>query len=310
MSAPEAVDTVLLAWYERYIGEPETKSDVYLGFGLFFGGIAIGAIGLLAFLWSTGTEAGTDLFWTLRQLAVVLAALGLPAVMVGIVTLLPVSDRARYAAIAGAIICLLAMAVFAVAYPSNWNVRQGADYSAYGIGLYAIGVATVTAATGAALVGHQLERLQAIQPTDGIPDGRETTGQAAPAESGSTVTAEQVERDIEEAMRDVEYSWGGVRKVRTTELQVEMGDDSIDRSGFDDVATTTTRSADTGVDEAVAGLQQLRGGTRNESTGEGVDNQAAALSELREKKRAEELATDDRTVVRKLSDQLTSLFGK
>ena len=32
-------DNVLFEWYERYIGDPETETDVYLGFALFFGGI-------------------------------------------------------------------------------------------------------------------------------------------------------------------------------------------------------------------------------------------------------------------------------
>ena len=35
-------DNVLFEWYGRYIGDPETETDVYLGFGLFFGGIALG----------------------------------------------------------------------------------------------------------------------------------------------------------------------------------------------------------------------------------------------------------------------------
>ena len=35
----EAVpDNVLYDLYETYIGEPEEETDVYLGFGLFFGG--------------------------------------------------------------------------------------------------------------------------------------------------------------------------------------------------------------------------------------------------------------------------------
>ncbi|ADJ15357.1 hypothetical protein C497_12806 [Halalkalicoccus jeotgali B3] len=33
--------SVLIEWYERYIGEPDAQTDIYTGFGLFFGGIAL-----------------------------------------------------------------------------------------------------------------------------------------------------------------------------------------------------------------------------------------------------------------------------
>lgn len=276
---------VLFEWYERYIGEPDARTDVYLGFGLFFGGIALAICGLAVFLGSAGVEPGSEFYWTLRQVAIVFASLGLPVGMVGIVVLLPVSRRALYAAGTGIAVCLVAMAFFLTVYPSNWNVQSAADYSAQGIALYAGGLAIVAASTGAALVAHQLERSRPA-PVENGDDPREE------------ISDERVARDIDEAMEDVNLSWGGIRRTETRKLAVDTGTDGVDRSSFDRVEATTTRASSGAVDSAVANLQGLQGGQKEQATGSGTDDQAAALSELRERKRAEEMATADSPLAR------------
>lgn len=310
MSADESPSNPLLGWYTRYIGEPETTRDVYVGFGLFFGGIIFGAIGVVLFLAAASFEAGTDPFWAMRRLSVVLASVGLPAVMLGIVVLLPVSDRALGAAIVGSIICLLAMGVFAASYPSNWNVRRGADYSVHGVAIYAVGLAIVSASTAAALIGHHLER---AAPTTIDPERLEALEREAERaeadDDGAAISEERVRRDIEEAMRDVEFSWGGIRKARTRRLEVRIDEGDIDRSGFEDVEATTTRRTSSDVEDAVSGLKRLRGGNVEQATGEGIDDQAAALSELRAQKRAEALATDDRGTLDRLRERFDRFVG-
>lgn len=286
----------LLEWYERYIGEPDAKTDVYLGFGLFFGGLALAAVGLVLFLWSAYVEVDSAFYWTLRQVAIVLASLGLPAGMVGIVVLLPVSRRALYAASGGFVVCLLAMAFFLSVYPANWNVQSAADYSAQGIALYAIGVVTVVASTGAALVAYQLERSR----PDPSPNGDD------PREE---VTDERVARDIERSMEEVTLSWGGIRRKETKKLAVDTDTEEIDRSSFDRVEAKTTRAAGTDVDSAVANLRGLRGGNEKQATGTGTDDQAAALVELRERKRMEALATRNSRLER-LRSRIVGLFDR
>lgn len=275
---------ILFEWYKRYIGEPDTRTDVYAGFSLFFGGIALAICGLALFLWSASVEPGGEFYWTLRQVAVVFASLGLPAGMVGIVVLLPVSRRALYAAGTGVAVCLVAMAFFLSVYPSNWNVQSATDYSAQGIALYASGLAIVIASTGAALVAHQIER---SGPT---PDEGTT--------SREEISDERIARDIDEAMADVDLSWGGVRRKETRTLAVNVGTEDVDRSSFDRVEATTTRASGGSVDSAVANLQGLQGGQHERATGSGTDDQATALSELRDRKRAEALATKDSPVER------------
>lgn len=292
--ATDSPAVVLFEWYGRYIGEPDAKTDVYLGFGLFFGGIALALCGLGLFLWSATVESGSTVYWTLRQVAIVFASLGLPAGMVGIVVLLPVSRRALYAAGGGIAVCLAAMVFFVSVYPSNWNVQNAADYSAQGIALYAGGLAIVVAATGTALVAHQLERSR--------PDPSEDK-----TEPEETVSDERVARDIDEAVDDVDLSWGGVHRKEHRQLTVDTGDTDVDSSSFDRVEATTTRTTDGEVDAAVTGLKQLQGGQTEQATGSGTDDQAAALAELREQKRAEATAAEEGAIERLRSRVATLL---
>ncbi len=292
---PDDRAATLLEWYERHIGEPDAETDVYLGFGLFFGGIALGSVGLVLFLWSAGVEPGSAFYWALRQVAIVFAALGLPTAMVGIVVLLPVGRRVLYAAGGGLAVCLLAMAFFLSVYPSNWNVQSAADYSAQGIALYAGGLAIAAASTAAALVGHRLERSRPVS-VEGEDDGE-------------TITDERVASDIERAMEDVDLSWGGIRRKETRTLAVDTGAEGVDDSAFDRVEAPTTRAAGGEVDTAVERLRGFQGGRDKRATGGGTDDQADALAQLRERKRMEELATRDPPLER-LRSRIADLLGR
>ncbi|MFB6300486.1 MAG: permease [Halobacteriales archaeon] len=297
MASEEQTDGRLLALYRRYIGEPDAETDVYLGFALFFGGIAFGLLGFVIFLGSVGVTAGTDLFWQLREIAIVLATIGLPAFLIGIVVLLPVSERARYAAAAGGAISLIAVIAFIAVYPQNWNVQAGPDYSAEGIAVYAVGLAILVSATGAALVAHQLERVRPAPAEGGSSDapaaGSDGSAATGGDSGGETVTDEQVRADIDDALSGTELTWGGVEKSDTKRLQVQTETPDLDDSQIDDIEATTTRSEGNAVDDAVSGLQQLKGGQPEEAASEStVDDQTAALRELKEQ-REQELAQED-----------------
>ena len=109
--------------YDSRGGEASTRR-VYLGTGLFaagallvVGGILAGATGLLV---SNGFG-----IWESREIAGILAGLGVPAVFVGIFTVLPASERVRAAAAIGAGISTLGVALFAHAYPYKWTGAPG-----------------------------------------------------------------------------------------------------------------------------------------------------------------------------------------
>jgi hypothetical protein len=277
MGANNSVQERLLAFYRRFVGEPERESDVYFGFVLFFGGIAFGILGLALFLWSETLTEGVDFYWQVREIAILLAMLGLPSFILSFVILLPVDRRARYASGAGVAICVVAAVVFVWAYPSRWNV-VGTDYTTEGITTYAVGLAVLVASSGGGLVEQRLENARAAQAS------RERT------EEGEEVTDEQVRRDIEEAIKDTELTWGGVERDTTKRIKINTDDVDMDRSGFDGIGGNESRSSGTGVDQAVAGLQNLQGGQKKQGKSEGVDDQTAALRELRERQQTDPLS--------------------
>lgn len=308
MVSEESPGNPVLALYRRYVGEPARERDVYLGFALFFGGITLGAVGLVLFLSSTGLDPRNVLFWQLREVALVAAFLGLPAFVLSVIVLLPVSRRARLAGAAGAALCLVAVGWFVVVYPEQWNVRTGPDYSAQGIALYAAGLAVLAGATGAALVGQYLERARATAAAgaEADPDtaGAGTaSGTPTSGRRDADVSDAQVRRDIEESMADAELSWGGVRKRETKRLQITTPDlEPDERASFDRSSAKTARSA--GTDDAVAGLRHLQGGERKMAAGSGTDDQLEALARLQA-----ERAAEDEEAPGSVFDQVRSRLG-
>ena len=296
MSADATLDDRLHDLYGRYVGDPDAETDIYLGFALFFGGIALGAVGVLVFLLSALVSAPGETAFALREVAVVASAGGLPGLLLGIVVLLPGDRRMTYAASAGAAICLVAIALFVAVYPMQWNVSRTPDYSAQGVALYAVGLVGVIGATGAALVGHQVQTRQAAAAA-GADAGADADADADAdvdvEEDETSVSDEAVRRDIDAAMADADLSWGGVekRETRRLELDTEVPDDV--RTNVDSAAATTTTAEGDDVDDAVSGLRRLQGRERETSSGTGVDDQTAALTELRSQQRAEATADAD-----------------
>jgi len=292
---PPEGESVLVSWYSEHVGEPDRRVDVYLGFGLFFAGVALGLAGLVLFLAERLAFAG-DVWW-LRKVAFVAAALGLPGLLLGTVVLLPVDRRALYAAAAGGVVCLCAIGIFVWAYPWQWNV-EGTDYSATGVAVYSLGFVAVVAAAGAALVSYHVERAHGpVGPLDADAD-------AGDGSEEPSVTDEQVRADIEEATAAADLSWGGVRKTETERLQLNTdGIEELDRSGFDGVEAERVRGA--GIDDSIRGLKAMKGDVdRSDRSAGGVDDQASALKELRQQQRAEELASDDGGLLARLRGAL------
>lgn len=292
----EATDSnQLLRYYRRYIGDPDRAVDVYAGFGLFFLGLGLGIAGILVFLYSA-TLSGTA--YGLRQVAIVSGAVGAPALLGGIVVLLPVDRRMLLVASGGSVICVAGVVRFVSVYPNDFNVSVGPDYAAQVVGIYSVGIVVVIAATAAALVGHQIE--QAAGDTDA--EGAGTGDDAA----GETVTDEQVQTDIDSALDEADLSWGGVAKTETRTLNLDTSAvDDIDSESMPD-SGIETRTDDGSVTDAVSQLKGLQGGEVETASGEGTDDQTAALRELREQQQKEQAKTADRS----LSGRLRALFGR
>jgi len=285
----------LLRYYRRYIGAPDRAVDVYAGFGLFFLGLGLGVVGITVFLYSATLS---ETAYGLRQVAIVSGAVGAPALLGGIVVLLPVDRRMLLVASGGSVICVAGVVRFVSVYPNDFNVSVGPDYAAQVVGIYSVGIVVVIAATAAALVAHQIEQAASDADAEGAETGND-------AEKG-IVTDEQVQADIDSALDDADLSWGGVAKTETRTLNLDTSAiDDIDSESIPD-SGIETRTADGSVTDAVSQLKGLQGGEVETASGEGTDDQAAALRELREQQQKEQAKTADRSLI----EQLRTLFGR
>jgi hypothetical protein len=270
-------DNILFELYRQYIGEPDDRIDVYLGFGLFFGGIALAAFGLVLFLVAFLPEHGSDAFWLFREIAFAMGMMAVPTLLLGILVLLPVDNRAIYAGAAGTSITFLAVVGFAILYPWNFNV-EGAQYTAHVVVAYGLGMALVLVSTGAALVAHQIERAKP-GPADIVPVEEE--------EPEESYTDEEIQRDIEEAMEDVDITWGGVERTEGQSLKLDLEEEGFDFAGMQVEASKTISSTST--DDQVQGLKALKGGEKKTATSEStVDDQTTKLNELKQRRKEEQ----------------------
>lgn len=278
-------DNALFRLYERYIGEPETEAEVYLGFGLFFAGIACAVIGLALFV-AGASRYGlrTDGYFALAQPGYLLGMLSVPLALLSVVVLLPTERRAQAGGLVGIAITVVASVAFLLSYPEQW-FEFGTRNTLLVVGTYAVGLALLTAVTGSALVAHRLEQARA---TATVPAEAEAGAGAEAKQPAETVSDEQVQADIDEAMSNVEMTWGGVEKTDNRDLSFseDYADDSADELNVEAEKTVNPG----GVDSQVEGLKQLKGGDKDVATSEStVDDQTAALTELKEQKRRGEV---------------------
>ena len=111
--------TSLTDVYEGEAGRVATRRQQLLGTALFLAGVA-GLVGAIA-LATTGLGGRLGLgAYAAREVAGVVAGVGLPAVVLGIFSVLPAGPRTRATAVVGATVALLGVAVFQHIYPYSW----------------------------------------------------------------------------------------------------------------------------------------------------------------------------------------------
>jgi hypothetical protein len=309
-------ERTLIALYRQYIGEPESHREVYVGFGAFFAGVALGLAALVVFLYSGAQPVGSDAFWQSRRVALVFGTLALPAIVISVPILLPVGRPTLGAGLVGAAVCLGAAVWLAGVYPYQWT---GTGNDVRVISTYAVGLVLLAASVGSALVAQYVERLAPQSDGTRTPESETASAEAstgsstASTDTTETVTDEQVAADIEEAMSDSTLTWGGVEQEPTTkrlELNTPDVDEGVDIDRADIESATETRAASDDVDDAVDGLRQLQGGEQKTARAESPDDQVDALTEFRRQKEADdELETGvdtDESVIDRLRDRLFS----
>jgi hypothetical protein len=280
MTEDDTADNVLISLYERYIGEPETETDVYLGFGLFFSAVMFAVLALSLFIAATSLygirESG---YFGLAQPAYLLGMLSIPLSLLSITVLLPNERRIEWVGAAGTAVTLVAAGIFLRYYPGQW-FEFGTTQTLVVVGTYAVGLAVVTASTGTALVAYRLEQARAPLPSEIEPEEDD---------AGESISEEQVRSDIDQAMSEVDLTLGGIEREenRRLEFTADLGDKGEFRGT--DVEPEKTVSPG-GVDRDVEGLQQLKSGDPQAQTSEStVDDETAALNELKKKKEQDEV---------------------
>jgi len=115
---------------------------LYLGVGLFLVGCVLAVCGIVVGTTGVLRGFGVGLFGE-RKIAGLLGGVGVPAVLLGVFTVLPTSNRNKAAAVVGAAVCLLGVALFAHAYPTYWVGSSAAtDYTLPVAGVYFLGLLT------------------------------------------------------------------------------------------------------------------------------------------------------------------------
>ena len=131
---------------ETYGGKGRSEVDprrLSLGVGLFVGGTLLVVAGIVAaaeVLVPSGYTSGAA-----RRLGGILGGLGVPLVTLGVMTVLPADRRTRTAAVVGAAIMALGVALFSQAYPDHWvggPRPELVDLTLPTAGVYFLGAAT------------------------------------------------------------------------------------------------------------------------------------------------------------------------
>jgi hypothetical protein len=125
-------------------GSDGSLRRLYVGVGLF----VVGAAMLLVAIAATTTDVLVSRGLTLgqaREFGGIVGGVGVPAVFLGVLTVLPADRRTRAAAVIGATVSLLGVGLFAHAYPCRWisaTCGTGSDLTLPTVGVYFLGTMT------------------------------------------------------------------------------------------------------------------------------------------------------------------------
>jgi len=111
--------TSLTDVYEGEVGRVATRRQQLVGTALFLAGAA----GLVSAIALATTDVGATVGlgdYAAREVAGIVAGVGLPAVVLGVFAVLPAGPRTRLAAGAGAVVSLVGVAAFQHIYPYSW----------------------------------------------------------------------------------------------------------------------------------------------------------------------------------------------
>lgn len=278
--------TRLEKFYEDAFGAPQSRGELYTGFFLIITGFILGLTGVVLWVLQGGDQSLSSFYW--RETAGVIAALGPPAILVGISVTLPTKWTMRILDTIGVVLCLAGVGVFMYLYPHNWNVETGQER--WGVLTYVAGCAALLASTLSSLIGYYVSRA-----TAGVGGGGYDVNAS---EYNYDIPDSVIEKDIELAMRRYNVSWGGegADAMKGGAVQFNVQDEFAAGTviGGKGVARSVTLDAPQ-VDTATDKLRSLRGGKGTTSVDtKAVDETTDALLKFRQKKVQQEAAKKNR----------------
>ncbi|WP_254863783.1 DUF7139 domain-containing protein [Halovivax gelatinilyticus] len=130
--------TSLSEVYERKEREVTSPERLYAGTALVLSSAVLGIVAVLVVTTDLFSFVASDVY-AARKIAGILGGLAVPAVLVGVFTVLPAGRRAQAAAAISASICLLGVALFSYAYPHHWD-GHGQDLTFFVSVVYLVGL--------------------------------------------------------------------------------------------------------------------------------------------------------------------------
>lgn len=247
------------------------EGRVRVSFLLFAAGAALSVLGTLVL------AAGQLYPWTvdvsmrymLRHVGGIALGIGATGLLLGTVSALIPEGWIRWTAAAGAVVSLGGVGGFAYAYPTRWGV--GDDLSLPVVGVLLVGYGLLAGSTLAALAANLVLRQRA----------RDKLRQELDREP----TDAEVARDVEEALRDSAWTWGGVREDETKPLRVAAPSDTeedVEVHGWK--LKMDLEEEDGGrMDESVTQLAAMRGGQMQTGDAElgDADSKVQRLAEVK-----------------------------
>jgi len=126
---------------EVYEAKGTSLRQLYLGTGLFLAGAVMSVVAIVVATTSVLEPMGVGLYAS-REIAGVLAGLGVPAVFVGIFAVLPASFYQRVTAAVGATIAVFGVILFVQAYPEQWITATPDHATLPVVAVYFVGAIT------------------------------------------------------------------------------------------------------------------------------------------------------------------------
>jgi uncharacterized protein YegP (UPF0339 family) len=177
-------------------------------------------VGVALFLYTTtlgrppAAEGGT--YWSVREVAIVLAAGGVPLIFGGIAIRLPLRRAANRLSYLGIAVCLVSLGWFVTVYPDNgWPTDTGHTGV---IGLYTVGIAVIGLAS---VVVPMLSRAET-----------ETASERAAREAAEAAEADEADEELartqaelEEARAATETATAELEALRESKARFELYED-------------------------------------------------------------------------------------